>query len=393
MGFLCWKSPSTVHYQKTAIENFLKGDDAQPSIFRNLGSNLSEEAKVRALAIEKSQRVTGGWGTQQGRIRESTLESAMKSLYEMISEPGHLDGYVVLAAISIFVHVMLLASWVLVDYDGVDQLVARSVGALTATDTAARLATMFTCGHVLWLVVVFHTCIGSEVAQYTPLYGPLMLVCLVIGGPACALAVNAHCEEQARLKVQKRINVGDYVPNSEVEERRGAIADCMQWLYLMVVALMAFGTLTAFGSPSLDPRHAHEPDSSALLEYYAWPYDLARASTLVWLTPLTAALAADWVGILLFGMLIAIADARKGGPPFWGISERFDGLVRVLFLVLFACPTPYLGLSLYFLLESRAHAFNPLLPDCAGGIKGISKPRAMATWEARVQFEQNRSLV
>ena len=196
----------------------------------------------------------------------------------------------------------------------------------------------------------------------------------------------------------------------------------MQWLYLMVVALMAFGTLTAFGSPSLDPRHAHEPDSSALLEYYAWPYDLARASTLVWLTPLTAALAADWVGILLFGMLIAIADARKGGvpglrrthqpwprvalmltspgprvsltltspgphvllvwqPPFWGISERFDGLVRVLFLVLFACPTPYLGLSLYFLLESRAHAFNPLLPDCAGGIKGISKPRAMATWE------------
>jgi len=53
-----------------------------------------------------------------------------------------------------------------------------------------------------------------------------------------------------------------------------------------------------------------------------------------------------------------------------------------------------LGLTLYLLLDSRARAIHPLLPACSGGIKGVKPPRAMATWEARVQaYEATRSMV
>uniref|UniRef100_A0A7S2GRW1 Uncharacterized protein n=1 Tax=Haptolina brevifila TaxID=156173 RepID=A0A7S2GRW1_9EUKA len=387
MGFLCFKTPTQVQKQRDAIENFMKGDDAKTSIFRNLGSNLSEEARVRAAAIEKQQQAMGGFLTQQGRVRDSTIDTALKSLYDMISMPGHFDGFVALAVLSIFLHLILIASWVLTDYGrgGVDGMLARSLGVLTLNDTTTRLATMYVAGHVLLLAIVIHACVGSEVRHYTPLYSPLMLVCTVIGGPACAMAVNAHCEEQARLKVQKRIDLGD-IPTAEVEEQRGAVADCMQWIYLCVLAVVAFASLSAFGTAALDPRDG-DIDQQALIFYYAWPYDLLRSSTREWLTPLTALIIADWVGVWLFSMLNAAADHRHGSMPLLGISESFDLFLRLLFVLITALPSPHIGLTLYQLLECRAKALHPLLPSCSGGIRGPLQPRAMATWQARVEAD------
>ena len=241
------------------------------------------------------------------------------------------------------------------------------------------------------LAKLIHGCIGSKVQKFTPFHLPLMLVCVVIGGPTCAIAVSAHCEEHARLKAELlNTKQHHYLPKDELVETKAEISDAMQWIWLLVLAVTVAGSASAYGSSSLmaDPTDGSR-DTTAVLLYIFWPIDLARVATLTWLTPLTGALIVDWFGVLLVSLLIASADGSQEGGGLLGVAKDLDVMMRCG--LVFACsfPTPYVGLALYLMLDTRQKAANPLLPPFTGGLRGPQKPRAMTAWQARVSADIN----
>ncbi len=355
-------------------------------LFRQLGTDLNEEARVKAMAIARSQyeqQPVGGWIEKTGRKIDRT--GVFEGLFNLFFRPGQFDLFVLLALVSALAHVMLLGSWVLEGLSEgmyMDDLYMAAKDSVAANDTTIRLATMFLAGHALLLVVVLHVLIAGEVTPLTPLYSLLMLVAVVVGGPTCALALSAHCEELARHKAAVALRH---------HERQAYLADSMQWVYLVALALIAAATTAAFGAPSLDPTFVGF-DLGSFLYFYLWPLDLAYSST--WLTRFSAIFVADWAGVLLFGLLHALysqaGDVEGEAPPpsLLGAAEGYDLLVRIVLILVGAFPNPYLGLGLYLLLDTRHKANFPLMPDCTASLLGNRAPRAMATWQAREQGSQ-----
>ena len=394
MAWLIGKKKSNV---KNRVDIFEAASGSE-TLFANLARDDFEERAVKEAAAAK-ERATGGWLAQQGRVHDNVIDRSYIGLVELFTAPGHLDGYLILALATAILHLILLASWLLVASSACGNaaaLIERSLEAATMSDTSTRLSTMYTCGHVLWFGKLIHVCVGSEVQKFTPFYLPLMLLCVLIGGPACAMAVSAHCEEHARLKAEL-LNTKQhyYFPKDELVETKAEISDAMQWIWLLVLAATVAGSASAFGSSSLMPDPTDGSyDASAILLFIFWPVDLARLATLTWLTPLTGIMVVDWLGILLVGLLIAAADGSQEGPGLLGVSKELDVILRCGLVLVCTFPTPYVGLALYLLLDTRQKAENPLLPPFTGGLRGPQKPRAMTAWEARVYADANgRALI
>lgn len=369
-------------------------------VFANLARDDLEEKRVKAAALAAAP-ATGGWLAKEGRKHDNVIDRSVYGLVELFTAPGHFDSLVMLALGAFVVHMVLLAAWSLEVLSGpgnLDTLVEETMSAVTLTDTSTRLAVMYACGHLIVLGKVLHACVGTEVQKFTPFYFPLVLVCLVVGGPACALAVSCHCESMA-LKKEETINTKQnaYLNKEDLKEGRSGVADAMQWLWLLVLAATVAGSASAFSSSALAPEPADGSlDLRAILLYVFWPVDLLSAATRSWLTPASGALIADWVGVLLVGVLSAAADGDKGGGPegLLGVGAEYDAPLRIGLVCLCAFPSPYVGLALYVLLDTRHRAENPLLPTCSGGLRGPQRPRAMTTWEARVQADQHgRNLI
>ena len=310
MGLFSKKSK--VQEAKRTIEEKSLADGTADAVFQSLGRDLTEEARIKAAALARHQyelQPVGGWVDNHGRKEES---SWMDNLLEVFTNQGRFDGYLILAAVSVFFHLILLSSWVFLETSqgGVVGLVDRSVEVIGASETTVRLTTMFLCGHVVWLGVVYAVCAGGEVRWQ--LYAPLMVMCLILGGPACAFAVSAHCEEYGKVKalntLEMALSTHKYVPPDELEEKRRELADVMQWVYLLLLATCLAASLSALGFPDLNPvGGAFEVDSFGL--YVFWPVGLALSDLGSWITPLTGLMILDWVAVFGFGLLLA---SRKG---------------------------------------------------------------------------------
>lgn len=380
-----WKS--AVQRKAEEWEQRAAESGAVDGLFRRLGTDLNEEARVKAMAIARSQydkQPEGGWISKTGRKH---VEGFFEALFNLFV-PGQVNLFMQLALLSSLAHVTLLGSWVLSELtegtsEGtyVNDLYDAAMSTATASDTSIRLGTMYLAGHVLVLVVVLHVLLAGEVTPLTPLYSLLMLVAVVVGGPACALALSAHCEELARHKAAVAMHH---------QERQALLADGMQWVYLVALALIAAATTAALGLPSLDPTDGL--DLVAFLTFYLWPLGLIFTSG--WLSRLSAIFVVDWVGLFFFGLLHAFYsqsadnEGEAPPPPLLGVAPGYDLHVRLAFLCAFAFPNPYLGVALYLVLDSRHKARFPLLPDCTAALFGNRPPRAMATWQAREQGSQ-----
>jgi len=351
------------------------------SIFHRLGKDLNEEARVKAVALARSQydqQPTGGWIEKTGRKIDRT--GFLEALFNLFFKPGQFDLFVLLALVSALLHMTLFGSWCyenLTNEATLEEIPALGWAATFANDVAVRLTTMFLAGHVLFLAAILHVFVAGEVIPLTPSYCLLMLVSVVIGGPTCAFAVSAHCEERARHKA---------VVALRHHERQSALADSMQWVYLIALAVVASVTTAAFGEPSLNPALVGF-DVQHLVYFLVWPLDLVLRGS--WLTQFHMIFVVDWVGIFIFGILHAVysqaGDVEGEAPPpgLLGAPEGYDLFLRCVIVLVGAFPNPYLGLAFYLLLDTRHKALNPLLPDCTDSLLGNRAPRAMATWQAR----------
>lgn len=365
----------------------VSADYVSESLFRDLGKDLTEEARVKAIALARSQydqQSVGGWIEKTGRKYDRT---GFCDAFGALFKPGAFDLYVVLAIAAALAHMSLLGDFVFVESGGgLTGMLSSAYYAVTVNDTAARLATMYVAGHLLWLLAVSHVLIAGEMRPHAGIYAALMVVCVVVGGPACALALSTHCVEHARSKTAG-VAAGELL-SIRWAERRAFYSDCMQWVYLIGFAAVVALTTAAFGAPALDPRLVGI-DLGAIARFYAWPLelieDVSLPSDLQWLAPATLICALDWLAIFGYGLALAVSaqldeDATTG---LLGVPARFDMLLRVAIILLLAFPNPYVGLAAYMLLDTRHYAPHPLLPDCTGALQGHDPPRAMATWKAR----------
>ena len=197
MAWFIGKKKSNVVKNRVGIFEAATGSE---TLFANLARDDFEERAVKEAAAAK-ERATGGWLAQQGRVHDNVIDRSKDNVVELFTAPGHFDRYLMLALATAILHTILLASWLLMAFStGEDAatVMERSLEAATMSDTSTRLYTMYMCGHALWLAKLIHGCIGSKVQKFTPFHLPLMLVCVVIGGPTCAIAVSAHCEHAMR---------------------------------------------------------------------------------------------------------------------------------------------------------------------------------------------------
>lgn len=307
-------------------------------LFRQLGKDLNEEARVKAVAIAKSQyeqQPLGGWIEKTGRKVDRT--GFFENMYNLLFRPGQFDLFVFLALLSALLHSMLIGSWV---YDYLSEsgdpalMVSTGMESFTANDTATRLATMYVAGHALCIAVLLHVWVAGEVTPLVPPYGLFMVIATVVGGPTCALCVSAHCEEVARHTASVALRH---------HERQASLADSMQWVYLVGLAVVASATALAFGTPALNPAVVGFSPLN-LAAFYAWPLEVAASAD--WLTRLSASLVVDWVGVFLFGVVHAVysqrGDVEGEGPPpgLLGASDGYDLLMRWGILLLGAFPNP-----------------------------------------------------
>jgi hypothetical protein len=359
-----------------------------PQLFRSLGKDLDEEALLKASATRSED--TGGWATKEGRIHDNLLTRTTKGVVELLNEPGHVDGYLKLALASFAVHAGLLLLWTIVnssngiptDWNSLVIVYNEAVDAALLNDSTTRFAVMFAAGHLITAVVALNACLQGEVWIFTPLYIPLMAVCVVAGGPACALAVSAHCEEQSRLKLSVMVHSkDDFVSERKADERRASRATAMQWVYLVLLAAVVSCSASGFGAASLYSNDAVHATPTLL--YVLWPLNLLAPGTSEAMSSVVIMLLADWVGVLGLGVLFATTHAAQEGPTFLAVAVENDLTARLAVIFLGAFPSPYIGLALYLLLDARSKATDPMLPPCTGGLRGPQKPRAMNAWETR----------
>jgi hypothetical protein len=105
-----WKS--AVQRKAEEWEQRAAESGAVDGLFRRLGTDLNEEARVKAMAIARSQydkQPEGGWISKTGRKH---VEGFFEALFNLFV-PGQVNLFMQLALLSSLAHVTLLGSWVL----------------------------------------------------------------------------------------------------------------------------------------------------------------------------------------------------------------------------------------------------------------------------------------
>ena len=221
-------------------------------------------------------------------------------------------------------------------------------------------------------------CREGTVFIATKSYVTYMIAAILLGGPACALALSAVYEAHAHAVASER----------SLGLTRDSVATRMQSLYLLLLVVIIGACALVVETATPAELLMYGGGVHGALHYIFWPADYFQNSTLTWLSPLSAMMLCEWCATLLLGNLIAVRGGHQSNEGITGtlvdevVGTKYDMAVRIVIINVLAYPAPQLGLGFYLLLEARSLTSQPILACCGKVAPKKVSAEALAAWRS-----------